>query len=359
MASPRLLPRLQRGFSLIELMVGMTIGLIASIVIIQVMTLFDQQRRSTTGSADAQTNGGIALYQIARELQMAGYPLNPTTDSPLECTTVTSSVAGITTLTPVSLVNGTAGTYPASDSITIRYGSGQTGLGTPSAITTMVGGAATVGSSLGCRNGDIVVVISGSSCAVTKVDTSVAALTTTSVPLASPQPAIAAPGANLACIGTTWNEVTYAVNGATGNLERTANVNGVAGTATPMVTGVAMLQAQYGISAATNSNQVAQWVSATGGTWTTPTVPNRNLIKAIRLAVVARNPKMETEVVSTACSSTTAASPSGVCAWEGSATSPAPTVDLSTGNANWDKYRYRVFQSIVPLRNVLWSKDTL
>ena len=36
-----------------------------------------------------------------------------------------------------------------------------------------------------------------------------------------------------------------------------------------------------------------------------------------------------------------------------------PTIDLSPGDANWARYRYRVFETIIPLRNVIWSKDTL
>jgi type IV pilus assembly protein PilW len=48
-----------------------------------------------------------------------------------------------------------------------------------------------------------------------------------------------------------------------------------------------------------------------------------------------------------------------VCAWAGDATSNAPLVNLSTGHPNWDKYRYRVFETIIPLRNVIWSKDAL
>ena len=40
----------QAGFTLIELMVGMAIGLLATIIIMQVMSLFEAQRRTTTGS---------------------------------------------------------------------------------------------------------------------------------------------------------------------------------------------------------------------------------------------------------------------------------------------------------------------
>jgi type IV pilus assembly protein PilW len=63
----------QAGFSLIELMVGLVIGLIATVVIMQTFASFEGTKRSTTGVADAQTNGSIALYSIQRELQSAGY----------------------------------------------------------------------------------------------------------------------------------------------------------------------------------------------------------------------------------------------------------------------------------------------
>jgi type IV pilus assembly protein PilW len=122
---------------------------------------------------------------------------------------------------------------------------------------------------------------------------------------------------------------------------------------------VVNLQAQYGISASAASNQITAWVEPSGATWAAPTVANRNRIKAIRISVIARNSKSETTSISAACSSTTAASPTGLCAWEGTAASPAPAVDLSQMDANWARYRYRVFSTIIPLRNVIWSKDTL
>jgi type IV pilus assembly protein PilW len=123
------------------------------------------------------------------------------------------------------------------------------------------------------------------------------------------------------------------------------------------------MQAQYGISAAKNLNLITQWVDATGGTWANPSVDNRNRIKAVRLAIVARSGLLETEDVSAACSSVTAAAPTGVCAWDATSASPAvaspaPTVDLSNTVANWQRYRYRVYETIIPLRNMIWSKGT-
>jgi len=337
----------QLGFSLVEIMVGLAIGMLASLVIIQVMSIFETQKRTTTGSADAQTNGGIALYTIGSELQMAGYPLMPVTNSPLECTTTTYGSTGITSISPVSISNGVAvtGTSSASDSITIRYGTSLMG-GTPTQITAVGAPSAndvTVGNNFGCRTADISLITNGTTCALSNA--TIPTGTTTRITLANITGAIN--GANISCLGT-WNEVTYAVSN--GNLQRNGQDN---------VADIVNIQAQYGISTSAISNQVTQWVDASGTTWATPSVAERNRIKAIRIAIVARNPKMEPVAVTGACSSTTTAAPTGLCAWEGSTTSPAPTINLSDTDANWLRYRYRVFETIIPLRNVIWAKDTL
>jgi type IV pilus assembly protein PilW len=118
--------------------------------------------------------------------------------------------------------------------------------------------------------------------------------------------------------------------------------------------GIVDLQAQYGISALASSNAIVAWVDATNA-WAAPTVASRNLIKAVRFAVVARNPKKEANAVTTVCTGANTPGLSGLCAWQGDATSPAPTINLAAGDADWLKYRYRVFETIIPLRNVIWS----
>jgi type IV pilus assembly protein PilW len=121
------------------------------------------------------------------------------------------------------------------------------------------------------------------------------------------------------------------------------------------------LQAQYGVSSSPTNNQIDQWVNATGAWGTGISVDNRNRIKAIRVAVVARNDTPDTEEVTAACSSTSDASPTGLCAWDATSASPptasaAPSIDLT---GDWKKYRYRVFETIIPLRSVIWSRATL
>lgn len=353
--------RIQRlsGFTIVELMVGLAIGLLLALVIVQVMSVVETQTRTTTGSAEAQTNGGIALFSIAREIQLAGYPLTATDNtSPLECT----SAGMVATLTPLAITEGiaVAGTSPASDSVTIHYGSAPNG-GIPHPISTVAGNNVTLQSNLGCVANDIAFVINGTSCGSATIN-SIPAGDQRVVVLDNAVTAGAIAGANLACIGV-WQTITYAVNN--GNLER----NGV-----PILAGIINIQAQYGITAAANSNQIIRWVNAkniadwdtavdgasTGVDWgTNITVQNRNRIKAIRLSIVARNDKIAPSSVSSACSSTTTALPTGICSWEGNVTSPAPVIDLSPGNPSWQQYRYRTFETIIPMRNVIWAKDSL
>ncbi len=339
----------QAGFSLVEIMIGLAIGMLAALVIMQVFSIFESQKRATTGTADAQTNGSIALYTIGRELQMAGYPLMPVDNSPLECTTLTVGATGIGGISPVTITDGVAASgVSASDALTIRYGNSPMG-GIPIQITGMgapTANDATVDNNLGCQVNDIAIIVNGPTCAMTSV-TALSAASATPATITLQNTTAAIVGADLACLGT-WNEITFAVNN--GNLER----NGV-----PIAPAIANLQAQYGISATANSNQVIQWVDASGATWAAPTVASRNRIKAVRIAVVASNVKIEPAAVTAACSSTNAAAPTGLCAWAGSVSSPAPTVDLSASDPDWLRYRYRVFETIIPLRNMIWSKDTL
>ena len=77
--------RRARGVSLIELMVGLLIGLLAVLVISQVLFAVEGQKRTTTSGADAQLTGTLALYTLQRELEMAGYGLT-TSQLGLGCT---------------------------------------------------------------------------------------------------------------------------------------------------------------------------------------------------------------------------------------------------------------------------------
>ncbi len=364
----------QAGFSLIEIMVGLVIGLLVTLVVLQVFSVYEGQKRTTTGSADAQTNGNVALFSIKRDLELAGYTLLPATDSALECTAPNFGDSGATSLSPVTITDG--GTLPgASDTITIRYGTSNYG-GGPTKINANIGTApsinggqtATVNDNQNCAVNDVAIVINGAlSCNLTKVTGLSAPPDYTGIGLSNVAAMGTGNGSYIACLGA-WKEIKYSINpnynpidpnNSQAYLQRTDTG------ATPVaaVADIVNIQAQYGISATANSNQIIQWVDATG-IWAEPlATASRNLIKAVRIAVVARNGLLEKTNVTNACSSLTTDAPTGLCAWAGSSAgtiipSPAPAINL-TNDPNWQRYRYRVFETIIPLRNVIWSKSTL
>ena len=72
----KMIPRIQ-GLGLTDLMVGLAIGLLATLVIIKTDVLFETRRQSTTGIADAQMNASYALANLTRDVRMAGHGLGP------------------------------------------------------------------------------------------------------------------------------------------------------------------------------------------------------------------------------------------------------------------------------------------
>jgi len=266
-------------------------------------------------------------------------------------------------LAPVTITAGAAG---ASDTITIRYGTSMLG-GMPTVVTGTPGaGAFELRSNLQCRDGDIVLATQGNNCALTRLAADdanprgVEGDVTINLDAGENAPAVLTGTdfidfTNISCLGD-WVVSTYRVNN--GILQRTNN-----GNTEDLISGVASIQAQYGISLTQESNEIVQWVEPTGAVWGAAALRttaanaagilqlNRNRIKAVRLAVIARNDKEEPVAVSQACDG----AGQGVCSWDGA----GPNVDLSTADANWANYRYRVFDTIIPLRNMIWSRETL
>lgn len=355
----------QRGFSLVEIMIGMVLGLIATLVIVNVFSVFEQQKRNTTGNSDAQTNGAIALFNIQRDAEIAGYglPVYDTEFSPFLCGTENdATAANITTfdhdanpatpligLSPVVILDGGIN---GSDEFAIRSGDSSRG-GIPMKFYNTPADTINVDTNLGCAVGDVALMVSpnnNASCQMVRVQTAVAGGNTIQF---QPNAAAMPSGGKFACLGR-WNEFRYTVLNnrlmRSGALNQLGNID-----ATPVtvVSDVVMMQAQYGISNTANSNIVTQWVNPTAAWETINNVAARNRIKAIRIAVVTRNGLLESTNVTATCSSLSAPMPTGLCAWAGSVASPAPAINLQ--NADWRRYRYRVYESIIPLRNVIWS----
>jgi type IV pilus assembly protein PilW len=122
---------------------------------------------------------------------------------------------------------------------------------------------------------------------------------------------------------------------------------------------VVLMHAQYGVTDVATSDVVTSWVDATGS-WATPSATDAARIKAVRVVVVVRSKEAESTDVSEPCTAASAASGvvnNGPCSFQDAA---APVIDLSPSSAlpsgkTWQNYRYRVHRAVIPLRNVIWS----
>jgi type IV pilus assembly protein PilW len=326
-----------RGFSLVELMVGMAIGLLATVVIMQVLAASEAQKRTTTGGADAQTNGNIAVFTVQREASLAGYglPVFSTKNPALQCEPLPVHPTTAAGMFPVAITQGAAG---ASDTLTIRYGATARG-GIPIAGT-FAGTSVTVTNNLGCEVGDDVLIVNDASCAMQTV----AALPDNTHITLKAAPAVLA--GNIACMGA-WNEVVFTTNA--GGLTR----NGV-----PSVADVVSFQAQYGLTdspAAAGNSTITSWADAAA---TPPDLAMRSRIRAIRIALITRSGAYEKVAVSEACTPS-APKQKQPCIWTADATPVKIDLAVTLADANWDHYRYNVFEAIIPLRSLVWSSNTI
>lgn len=365
-----------KGFSLVEIMVGMTVGLLSMLVITQMLAFFENQKRTTTAGSDAQENGLMALVNLEQALRSAGAGfanLSAFTCAPATTYSYVSTSAS-PPLNPFFPVQITDGGSTGSDAIIIQTASNFLG-SIPATITSpmpLSSSVLNVSRTAGLTANDLILVSDGSgNCTLMQITSfNTASLTLVHNPGGSPSynpspipggwPAYGS-GSTILDMGQMTTS-TFSID-ANNNLAVSTSQLGVA--ATPpveLVTDIVSLQAQYGIAAAGSQN-VTAWVSATGATWAAPSATDIKRIKAIRLVIVARSGKKETKNVTSTCTNTTGTVNNGPCAWTEITAdpNPAPQINLAyypdgiTANPDWQKYRYKVYQTIIPLRNVIWA----
>lgn len=114
------------GISLIELMVGMTIGLIALLVMMQTFSASNAHKANTVSGADATTAGQVAMTLLERDLLSAGAGLIGTGCRTLKYLKPGTSGALEMNGMPVTIVadpGAPSALASRSDRITIRYAS--------------------------------------------------------------------------------------------------------------------------------------------------------------------------------------------------------------------------------------------
>lgn len=117
------------GFTLVEVMIALLIGVIGIVVMMQTFSVSEGFKRTATSGTDAQINGAVALYMIEREVRLAGYGMNSMIPSGCATIRVWNNNTGTgmdLRMTPFEI--NPAG-YPAGDAntdvILVSYGSSE------------------------------------------------------------------------------------------------------------------------------------------------------------------------------------------------------------------------------------------
>lgn len=347
MRSNYLVRRRCAGVSLVELMIGMLIGMIAVIVMMQVFSVSEGFKRTTTGGDDAQNNGAIGLYGLRRDMQHSGHVAGmfPVVGCNIQLRAgVTLNTWAPVVINHASIPAGDANT----DTLVIVSGGGNGSMEgdrveAQPAQTIYTVAAAVAASGIGSISvGDNVVVQADprtNPCTLTMEP--VTALAAANVTVGTGVAGMT--GGILYNLGPAPSVQVYAVrNGSLAVCDYMANDCSVAGNVNnaaiwmPIASNIVSLRAEYGSDGTVPMDGTVDAFSpvtpATACAWAR--------VSAIRVALTARSAQYDKDNV-------TAAAP----LWQGSASSPV----VLTGFADWQHYRYKVFQTVVPLRNMAWQ----
>lgn len=371
--------RLHSGFSLVEILVGLVIGMLAMLAIFQTLALFESQRRTTGEGAQMQQNGLAALYMLEQDIRLGGFGLIGNGSMPCFNINAYGSPQSIFQSIPVRIQDGGTG----SDTlITARFDSDTGGVATGGGRAILANGVSALPASITVDTGEgfkardyILITQSGLSCSLLQVSSTYAYVpggNPTSIPVqavantagtaATPTfpnytGSSATPYATIVDLGPTDPFVTSSFYVSNGSLVESDN----GATAVPLASVIVNLQAQYGVAPA-GSQSISCWTDATGsncspasGDWSNPTSADFARIKAIKIAVVARSDLKEKPSGGAAACNTTTTEP---ISWSAvglpAGSSAPPAIDLSS-DPDWQCYRYKVYSTIIPLRNVIWG----
>lgn len=419
--------RRQRGFSLVEVLVGVLIGMIGIVVIFQVLAVAEERKRNTTMGSDAQSSGSIGLYLLQRDAQLAGYGFGTAHTRQLGCEVMvhdngdTASVPPVPAadfsfrLYPVEITQGAGGApdtiaflrgnprysvghrefklkpFPSPDkSVPIQVSNGRIGLEWGNVVvmsTRPDEGLALTGQ----PDGKFV-----TNCVLAQIshrpttDLDVFEHQIGYQPAAQMLPYQQLPAGATTTIRfnqSGWPTATefpqdrgylFDLGPQPRRTVWSIQNNKLVKSETlfrfpdeEAADGIVNLQAEYGI------DQKAPWDAITGDEWTTQSPDNKlavnnaqpcdatiaswRCVRAVRVAMLARSSFFD----KTACSpnpqwtsgATGALTPTNfvMTNLDGTADSFAADCSDAPSPNNWRRYRYRVYETVIPLRNMIWG----
>lgn len=375
----------QSGLSLVEIMVGVLIGMIGIIVIFQMLATSEERKRSVTAGSDVQVSGIIGLTSLERDVRDAGFGFSSaaydTGITPvMGCMVNAYDTARPTPafsyrLTPVQIIQGAGA---ASDTIIVLRGNSNTfpaaHVFTESTDTSkktrgragisprdyMLVGRTTP--TLQCMTVEITGVANADALSVDHNQgsynytvylpdgsTSVEARIARHNNIAPP---ITFTAGYLFNLGNGPRRNIWTVQG--GKLQVTNDLlyqdtdgNGI-NDAVEIADNVITLQAQYGIDANNNGRiEAGEWTTTDPGA----TEQWANVI-AVRAGMLVRSSQFERSVVTNTVPSW-AGGQFVITNLDGTASGGTPADPAN----NWRHYRYRVYETVIPLRNILWGSQ--
>ncbi|MDB5960267.1 MAG: hypothetical protein JWP59_1561 [Massilia sp.] len=381
------------GFSLVELLVSVVIGLLALGFATRMVVNGENSKQAAAGGSDAMQNGVVALFSIERELAQAGWGLN----DPIVagCDTRFYDAAGYALLTAP---RGTATVSPlasvviqsnsaGSDVVSINAGSSYSSTGMALVNSNYAANDGVIdidrrpygfnGTSTVPAGGDVIVVapdaVGSKRCAMGMVSKAIEPIGPAAT--VQYQLQIAAGGNNRfnsGSLGVAYPSLQARVFnlGPAANLSfhtwsvsqgflqlRATNLAGASANPATVTDNIVLLKAQYGLDRRVGdafNPELGMQVTSWSGTMpdadndgTAGSAGDYARIAAVRIAVVARsrNPEKPSAATGQCTATTTLPSIFGAA---------APTVAVTGDIVPWQCYRYRVFENIVPIRNSAW-----
>ena len=354
----------EQGFSLIELMVGVVIGLIAVLIIYQVFAAAEGIKRNTTSVGDAQQNGLLSSFMLGIELANAG---NGVASAARELAACPGSANFASTWRPLPLMIVDGGADNVPDSFMVNYSVANVAIAAAPFYVVGIGAVAAdapypVQSPMGFEVNDLIVAANAPACAASKVTAVSAPDGNGVVTITHTNPGVAASfddPAVLLNMGPAANaqKIRYEVTAA-GVLRSTAllTANGTLNDDTgpppnPLASNVVNMKLQYGVWPL--GGGPLQWKTANAPPWQpvdllsglsgTDLVNNLKTLRAVRIGIVVRGEQWDKDGPDVSWQLFGGTAGGG---YQG-------TFLRADGN-----YRYRTYETVIPLRNELWNSLT-
>lgn len=376
------------GFSIVELMVSVAIGLLALMFATRMITGGEQTKQAALGGSDAMQNGMMAMFSMTGDIAQAGFGLN----DPLlaGCDTTMADKGGDGYHLAPSMRNGTAVT-PLSPVIiesngdkpdVISFYSGASMTGTPSVRLRMpyTGGTSVsvVSVPYGFLMDDVIVIapeLAGTKCSLVQLSETPAPGTTVlrfeagggrrfnSGAVVNNSP-VRSRVFNIGPVGKLAFH-TWSVKDGFLQLSAT-DLAGSEKNGSTVADNIVSIKAQYGFDTSTGTGfnpeggaKVSKWSSSmidADGLGGVGSAGDFQRIAAVRIAVVARSKSPERPKPGQACDATTDKPKvfDGVQPDGGAATPLEVDVAVTGDTTGWKCYHYRVFETVVPVRNSSW-----